>query len=220
MTTTDHRASAHYQSPEAIRDQAFYRRMRGLDADQVYEYLDLLADQVRATERELGEVRTENEQLMEELQRAQADASRLRAELDEQEQVGERVNDQVVQLFSQAQLVAEQMVEDVSRDARERIGHARAHERKIVEEAMSTAGEQVRSYARNAQAQMESVMASFANDVDRLGDARLSEEEQAARAARDDDPLFGRLDTWQVQTRNGTGNGRANGNGHRPGSAY
>ena len=204
MTTTDHRESAHYQAPATIRDQAFYRRMRGLDADQVYEYLDLLADQVQATERELSEARAENERLQAEVQRA-------RAELNEHEEVGERVNDQVVQLFSQAQLVAEQMVEDVSRDARERIGQARAHERKIVEEAMSAAGEQVRSYARNAQAQMESVMASFANDVDRLGDARLNDDEQAARAARDDDPLFGKLDTWQVQTRNGQ---------RRPGSAY
>jgi DivIVA domain-containing protein len=212
MTTTDHRVAPHFQSPEAIRDQAFYRRMRGLDADQVYEYLDLLADQVRATERELGEVRTENEQLQEELERARVDAQRVRAELDEQEQVGERVNDQVVQLFSQAQLVAEQMVEDVSRDARERITHARAHERKIVEEAMSTAGEQVRSYARNAQAQMESVMASFATDVDRLSDARVNDDMEAARTARDDDPLFGKLDAWEVRTRNG------NGNGHRPGS--
>ena len=211
MTTTDHTASPHFQSPEAIRDQAFYRRVRGLDADQVYEYLDLLADQVRATERELGELREENDQLQDDLQRAREEARRARADLDEQEQAGERVNDQVVQLFSQAQLVAEQMVEDVSRDARERISHARAHERKIVEEAMSTAGEQVRSYARDAQARMESVMASFANDVHQLGDARLDDDEQAARAAIDDDPLFGKLDTWQVQTRNGQ---------HRPGSAY
>ncbi len=93
----------------------------------------------------------------------------MQAELDEFEQVGDRVNDQVVQLFSQAQLVAEEMVQDVSRDARERIGHARAHEREIVEEAMNTAGQQVRSYARTAQAQMKSIMESFATEVDRLG---------------------------------------------------
>jgi DivIVA domain-containing protein len=196
MTTTDHREAAHHQRPEDIRDQTFFRRLRGLDADEVYEYLDLVADQVKATERELGDARAENERL-------QAEVQRLRTELDEHQDVGERVNDQVVQLFSQAQLVAEQMVEDVSRDARERIGQARAHERKIVEEAMSAAGEQVRSYARSAQAQMESVMASFASEVDRLGDARLTDEEHAARAAREDDPLFGKLDGWQVDRRNG-----------------
>ena len=93
----------------------------------------------------------------------------MQAELDEFEQVGDRVNDQVVQLFSQAQLVAEEMVEDVSRDARERIGQARAHEREIVEEAMNTAGQQsVRTPARPRH-QMKSIMESFATEVDRLG---------------------------------------------------
>lgn len=195
MTSTDHRESPHYQAPGDIREQSFLRRMRGLDAEQVYEYLDLLADQVKATERELSDVRADNEQLRADLQQA-------RAALDEHQDMEERVNDQVVQLFSQAQLVAEQMVEDVSRDARERIGQARAHERKIVEEAMSTAGEQVRSYARSAQAQMESVMRSFASEVDRLGDARLPDDHEE-RVRKDDDPLFGRLDGWQTIPRNG-----------------
>ena len=92
------------------------------------------------------------------------------------------MNEQVVQLFSQAQLIAEEMVEDVSRDARERIGEARAHERRIVEQAMDTAGEQVRSYARSAQAQMQSVMESFATEVDQLGKASASGEPAAAPA--------------------------------------
>ncbi len=137
--------------------------MRGLDADKVYGYLDLLAEQVQATERELGESRAANDRLQAELQR-------LKAELDQYEQAGDRVNDQVVQLFSQAQLVVEEMVQDVSRDARERIGEARAQERKIVAEAMDTAGEQVRSYARSAQAQMQGIVDSFATEVDRLGE--------------------------------------------------
>ena len=37
--------------------------MRGLDAAKVYGYLDLLADQVQATERELNESRAKNERL-------------------------------------------------------------------------------------------------------------------------------------------------------------
>lgn len=168
MTNGDHRVSAHYQTPASIRDETFQRRMMGgLDADKVYEYLDLLAHQVEATEGELSETRAENERLHAELRR-------LQAELDEYEQVGDRVNEQVVQMFSQAQLVAEEMVEDVSRDARERIGQARAHQREIVEEAMNTAGQQVRSYARTAQAQMQSIMESFASEVDRVGSSPLS----------------------------------------------
>ena len=62
MTNSDHRLPPHtYRTPASIRDESFPRRMRGLDADQVYEYLDLLADQVQATEKELSETRAENE---------------------------------------------------------------------------------------------------------------------------------------------------------------
>lgn len=161
MTNNDHRVSPDFKTPASIRDETFQRRLIGLDADSVYEYLDLLAGQVQATERELDETREESQRLQTELHRVQA-------ELDEHEQASERVNDQMVQLFSQAQLVAESMVEEVSQDARERIGQAREHERKIVEEAMSTAGQHVRSYALTAQAQMQSVMESFATEVDRL----------------------------------------------------
>jgi vacuolar-type H+-ATPase subunit H len=72
-------------------------------------------------------------------------------------------------MFSQAQLIAEGMVEDVSRDARARIEQAREHERKIVEQAVSAAGKHVHEYARSAQAQMQSIMESFAQEVDQLG---------------------------------------------------
>ncbi|WP_322936883.1 DivIVA domain-containing protein [Nocardioides bizhenqiangii] len=171
--------------------------MRGIDAAEVYEYLDLLAGQVQATESELRESRAENDRLRTELQRVQA-------ALDEYEQVGDRVNEQVVQLFSQAQLVAEEMVEDVSRDARDRIGQARAHERKVVEEAMDTAGQQVRSYAQTAQAQMKSIMDSFATEVDRLGSTHPATESGSA-ATHQIDPLFDDLSDWQVRARNGSG---------------
>jgi DivIVA domain-containing protein len=196
MTNSDHRVPPPYQTPESIRDETFQRRMRGLDAGKVYGYLDLLADQVQATQAELGRTRAENERLHTELRRVQA-------ELDEYEQVGERVNDQVVQLFSQAQLIAEEMVEDVSRDARERIGQARAHERKVVEEAMNTAGEQVRSYARTAQAEMQSIMESFATEVDRLGSPSTSGGSAAVTSPRSD-PLFDDSNDWQTRFRNGS----------------
>ena len=194
MTNSNHRISPYYQTPASIRDETFQRRMRGLDAEEVYEYLDLLAGQVQAMESEVSETRAENERLQTELRRVQA-------ELDEYEQVGDRVNEQVVQLFSQAQLIAEEMVEDVSRDARERVGQARAHEREIVQGAMNAAGEQVRSYARTAQAQMQSIMESFANDVDRLGSAPLSGS--AAAKPQLIDPLFDDLGDRPVRFPNG-----------------
>lgn len=200
MTNSERRVSSRYRTPASIRDETFRRRMRGLDADQVYEYLDLLADQVQATEKELSDARAENERL-------EAERRRVQAELDEYEQVGDRVNEQVVQLFSQAQLVAEEMVEDVSRDARERVGQARAHERKVVEEAMNTAGQQVRSYARSAQSQMQSIMESFASEVDRLGSSALSGDAPDPTPHSERDPLFGDVGDWQVRFRNGSGPG-------------
>jgi DivIVA domain-containing protein len=199
VTNTNPQESPHYQTPASIREETFQRRMLGgLDQDRVYAYLDLLADQVQAAEKELRGSRAENERLREELQRVQG-------ELDEYEQIGDRVNEQVVEMFSQAQLVAEEMVQDVSRDARERIGQARAHERKIVEEALDTAGQQVTSYAQSAQEQMRSIMDSFAAEVDRLGMATSPEE----ATPHESDPLF---DVWndpQSPSRNGSGPGSA-----------
>lgn len=166
--TNSNRVSPRHQTAGSIRNETFQRRMLGgLDADQVYAYLDLLADQVEATERELSEARTENERL-------NTDLRRVQAEVDAHEQAGGRVNEQVVQMFSQAQLVAEGMVEDVSRDARERIAQARAREHEMAEEARSTAGQQVSSYARAAQSQMQSIMESFAAEIERLGSSAPS----------------------------------------------
>lgn len=190
MTHTTHETHHRRQTPATIRDETFHRKMLGIDADQVYGYLDLLADQVEGTEKALGDALEENQRLRAELERVQG-------LVDEYEQVGDRVNEQVVQLFSQAQLVAEEMVEDVSRDARERLGHARAHEQKIVAEAVSTAGEQVRSYAKSARAQMESVMESFASEVDRLGSPTITPEPRGD-APTAYDPLSDDLPDWNI----------------------
>jgi DivIVA domain-containing protein len=204
VTINHRRHNSPHQTPQSIRDETFQRRMRGLDAGKVYGYLDLLADQLEITERELGDCRARNERLQAELQRGRAELQRVQAELDQYEQAGDRVNEQVVQMFSQAQLVVEEMVQDVSRDARERIGQAREHERRIVAEAMDTAGQQVRSYAQTAQAQMQSIVNSFATEVDQL--APPSGRPESA-AAHQNDPLFDHSRDWQTRFRNGSGPG-------------
>ncbi|HET8959218.1 DivIVA domain-containing protein [Nocardioides sp.] len=195
---TDHdEQHARHLTPDSLRERTFRRRMVGLDADEVYAYLDLLADQIQTCDTEREALRADNSRL-------QAEVERMRTELAEQEPMEDRVNEQVVQLFSQAQLVAEEMVEDVSRDARERLGQARAHERQIVEKALDAAGEQVREYALSAQAKMRSVMESFADDVDRLG---IPAAREAARASSARDPLFDDMNEWQASVRNGRGPG-------------
>ncbi|MFC4783933.1 DivIVA domain-containing protein [Nocardioides sp. MAHUQ-72] len=192
MTSNAAQSPTHHRSSEAIRNESFPRRLRGLDEEKVYAYLDRVADQVQAADDELREVSAEN-------QRLRADLQRARAELAERDEAGDRVNDQVVELFSQAQLVAEEMVEDVSRDARERLEQARERERQILQEAMETAErtrrdaealirwtlpgavqdtgsssvevDRVRSFAHAAEAQMQSIVDSLASEVERLGDA-------------------------------------------------
>lgn len=217
MTSNQEQAHRRHRTPNAIRNESFPRRFRGLDEDQVYDYLDALADQVHAMTEAHRDVRAENDRLRAEAERLAAALQQARSELSEAE-VGDRVNDQIVEMFSQAQLVAEEMVEDVSRESRERLGQAREQERHILEEAMATAEqtrrdaealirwaspggggrppksynavgpvivdgngssvdgsaaaaelEQVRSYAKAAQAQMKSLIDAFATQVERYG---------------------------------------------------
>ena len=202
MTNQDEQVYPYYRSPASIRGETFAHRMRGLDEDEVREYLDLLADQVQAADHERAELRAENQSLMIEVQR-------VRAELAERPNGEDLANDQVVALFSQAQLVAEEMVEEVTRSTRERMMQARAQEREILQEALESAEatrrqaeaelrsampatfgrdngrgdlmpapapgsagaelEHVRSFARIAQTQMQSIMDALAAQVERLG---------------------------------------------------
>lgn len=162
-----------YRSPESIRDQQFTHRMRGLDEAEVYEYLDLLADQVRASERERAE---------------------LRAEIQRREETPD-INPQAVILFSQAQQVADQLVEEAVRHARDLMISARNQQREILQRAHEAAEsavresaatradgtvtgyttpvpeiEYVRTFTRVAQIQLRSVLDALSEQVDKLED--------------------------------------------------
>jgi DivIVA domain-containing protein len=242
MTINQEKTRRQHSSPAAIQNKTFGRRLRGLDENEVYEFLDGLADQVQAMSRNEQELRAENERL-------QAEVRRARAELEDVESRGGGVNDQVVELFSQAQLVAEEMVEEASRDTRERLGQARAQERAILEEAMEQAEqtrrdaealirwtmpggaghgsvhaddplgigtppssgdtaaaaaelEQVRSYARAAQAQMKSLMDAFTTQVGRFGGPLPdAPAEFPAPTAQETAPAD--MSYWQVEAQRG-----------------
>ncbi|MGH3366742.1 MAG: DivIVA domain-containing protein [Nocardioidaceae bacterium] len=214
MSSQQEQTYPYYRSPAAIRSEDFSHRMRGLDQDEVREYLNLLADQVKASDKERDELRAECERLRADLEHAQSEVLEHRAST-------ERANEQSVTLLSQAQLVAEEMVEEVGRETRERMTQARSNERQILQEALETAEsirreaeaavltilpdqgqghpapaisdspfarntgsgyggsssapaaevEQVRSFARAAQAQMQQIMDALAAQVAKLGDA-------------------------------------------------
>jgi cell division initiation protein len=188
----------YYRSPEAIRSEEFSHRMRGLDEQEVRDYLDVLASQVEASERDRREDAAEIERLRAEVERRRAEAEELRQAPREPEQ-GE-ISPQAVALFSEAQQVADQLVEEAVLHARDLMSSARLQQREILEEArraaetladglMDGAGESlpsavgaateyatpvpeieyVRTFARIAQVQLRSVINALAEQVDKLG---------------------------------------------------
>jgi len=187
-------AFPYYRSPEAIREEPFSHRMRGVDEAEVREFLHLLADQVQACDVERAELRAERERLTREV-------DSLRA----QQPVDGEINPQAVLLFSQAQQVADQLVEEAVIHARDLMASARHQQREILEEAHKAAEsaaeatarglvssaanapgstplpvpdvEYVRTFARVAQVQLRSVLDALSEQVDRLGEATEVERE-------------------------------------------
>lgn len=125
MSSQHEQTHPDHRSPALIRTQGFSHRMRGLDEEEVREFLGELADQVRASDDERDQLRDERD--------------RLRSEVQELRATADRANEQSVALLSQAQMVAEEMVEEVGRETRERMTQARSNEREILEEAMEAA---------------------------------------------------------------------------------
>lgn len=129
MTQQQDQTFPYYRSPEAIRNEVFSHRVRGLDEAEVREYLDLLADQVQAANLEREEYRSENQRL-----RAELESARSRSEPTPDE-----INPQAVILFSQAQQVADQLVEEAVIHARDLMTSARNQQREILEQAHKAA---------------------------------------------------------------------------------
>jgi DivIVA domain-containing protein len=119
----------HRESPASIRSEVFAHRMRGLDEAEVREYLDILADQVEAADAERASQRSEIEQL-------RSENRRLREEM---EQASTEISPQAVALFSQAQQVADQLVEEAVTHARDLMMSARHQQRDIIQRAHDAA---------------------------------------------------------------------------------
>lgn len=173
------------QSPQAIREQAFAVKRRGLDEREVRDYLALVAEEVRAIENERAQAHQE------------VDALREKVSALEQEKASgaddDPISDQAVILFSQAQQVADSLISEAVESARDLMTTARAQQRDVMSKAHQSAEaaaarvagpdgsvggydtpvpelEYVRTYTQVAQVQLRAVLDALAEQVDRLGD--------------------------------------------------
>lgn len=190
MTQRQHEVP--HESPVSIRNEVFSHRMRGLDEDEVHEYLETLADQVEETNELLYARSSELEELRREAEALRAENRRLR---EATEHASTDTNPHAVELLRQAQQVADQLVEEAVIHARDLIVSARHQQRDILqraheaaEEAVRRTGaprvqsrpteystpipavEHVRTFARAAQVQLRSALEALTEQVERLGE--------------------------------------------------
>lgn len=221
---TQERVFPYHRTPSDIRGEDFSHRMRGLDEEEVREYLDLLADQVQASDLERQELLSENERLRSEVERAGSSPS-------PQQDDGE-ISTQAVLLFSQAQEIADQLVEEAVVHARDLMTSARNQQREILEEAHRAADaaarkvadsngqemvsaaagsapdyttpvpeiEYVRTFARVAQVQLRSVLDALTEQVEKLGEVpRLEKQEGRSWFSQETTTRVGKERSWMIE---------------------
>jgi DivIVA domain-containing protein len=135
---TQHEHPFHYyRSPADIREVQFSHRIRGVDEYEVAEFLDLLADQVQATDLELKRLREENERLRAENEHLRAESRPVAAALPAA--TDPAGNPQAASLLLNAQRVADDLVEEAVRRARDMLTVARAERSAILRNAQEAA---------------------------------------------------------------------------------
>ena len=193
---------------DEVRRKNFTIRFRGFDPNEVRGFLNAVADdlvrlyeQIRVLTEDNGRLQGELHHAQDEVQQAQQELQR--AHVDPQEQV----TDQAVLLLDQAQQLADALIDEGMQSARDLLMAARHQQRDIIEpgredeygavaEAMSSGDhavrpnasvssdvEDVRMFAKVAQAQFRAVLDALDEQVNRLG--QFSETTERARMADD-----------------------------------
>jgi DivIVA domain-containing protein len=141
--TSDEHVTLYYRSPGDIRNESFPHRIRGLDEDEVREYLDLLADQMEAYERERREMAAELERLRagvaEHLEHPPMPPSPVAASAPD------GVPPEAATVLRRAQEVADQLLDDASRRAQEIIEAAQRQGHEVVRQARITTLDRMQS---------------------------------------------------------------------------
>lgn len=129
----------YYRSPSEIREVQFSHRIRGIDEYEVAEYLDLLADQVQASDLELRRLREENDRLRAENELLRSEGDRVTAHPPAPVHTSSDANPQAASLLLNAQRVADDLVEEAVRRTRDMLAVARAEKNAILRNAQETA---------------------------------------------------------------------------------
>jgi DivIVA domain-containing protein len=136
---TQHEHPFHYyRSPAEIRDVQFSHRIRGVDEYEVAEFLDLLADQVHATDLELTRLREETDRLRAENEHLRTDG-RPAAAAPRPTSADHEGSPQAASLLLNAQRVADDLVEEAVRRVRDMLTVARAERSAILRNAQEAA---------------------------------------------------------------------------------
>jgi cell division initiation protein len=124
---------------------SFSRARKGWSADEVRDYLRTLADQIEAADAERTRLRAE-------VDRQRHEVHRLRSQGPEQHP-SEPTNEpdaHAVALFSQAQQVADRLIEEAVQQARDLMSTARKQQRDILQQAHSSAEAAMHSVQQKA----------------------------------------------------------------------
>jgi DivIVA domain-containing protein len=183
-----------WRSPQTIRRATFARERKGWSTEEVREYLGRLADQIEAADAERGRLRAE-------VGRLRTETQRLRKDAPDKDRTSNEPDAHAVALFSQAQQVADRLIEEAVQQARDLMSTARKQQRDILQQAHHSAEaaaqkahdmgtqsgsgyelpvpeiEYVRTFAQVAQVQLRSVLDALTEQVDRLG--RLPDLEES-----------------------------------------
>lgn len=182
-----------HESPVSIRNEVFGHRMRGLDEDEVRDYLEALADQIEETNERLYERSSELEELRREAEALRAENRRLREATAHAPHAPTDTNPKAVEVLGQAQQVADQLVQEAVIRARDMIVSARHQQRDMLEHPHDSADtavrrtgarqvqyppteystpisevEHVRTVARAAQGELKSLLEALTDQVERL----------------------------------------------------
>lgn len=115
-----------------MRLATFTHRLRGWDENEVREFLGSLADEIQAADAERAALRAEIDRLRSRLAQVEQRGG------DQVTDTGE-INAHAVALFSQAQQVADRLVEEAVQQARDLMANARSQQREILERAHEAA---------------------------------------------------------------------------------